>query len=83
VKNVSPIKSKLKRGYKITIPKSIREALNIKENSELEWRVEDQKIIIEPIKGDLMKLQSIIKIGAGDIDTDIEEARKKIAKNAI
>ncbi|QXJ35413.1 AbrB/MazE/SpoVT family DNA-binding domain-containing protein [Saccharolobus shibatae] len=38
------------RKYQITIPKEIREALGIKVGDRLIVRVEDGKIIIEPVK---------------------------------
>lgn len=36
------------RKFTLTIPKRVREELNIREGMEILWRVEDNKIILEP-----------------------------------
>lgn len=36
------------RKFTLTIPKRIRKKLNLREGMEIQWRVEDNKIIIEP-----------------------------------
>nr|MDO8079242.1 AbrB/MazE/SpoVT family DNA-binding domain-containing protein [Candidatus Freyarchaeota archaeon] len=36
------------RKFTLTIPKSVREELNIREGMEILWRVEGNKIILEP-----------------------------------
>ena len=36
------------RKFTLTIPKSIRKELNLREGMEIRWHVEDNKIIIEP-----------------------------------
>ncbi|MHA1210465.1 MAG: AbrB/MazE/SpoVT family DNA-binding domain-containing protein [Candidatus Freyarchaeota archaeon] len=40
--------SVVRRKFTLTIPMSIRKKLNIREGMEVQWRVEGNKIIIEP-----------------------------------
>ncbi|MEM2146070.1 MAG: AbrB/MazE/SpoVT family DNA-binding domain-containing protein [Candidatus Jordarchaeaceae archaeon] len=36
------------RKFTLTIPKRVREELNIREGMEMVWRIENNKIILEP-----------------------------------
>ena len=48
-------KTKVLSGYRITIPKEIREKFNIKIGDELEIVVESGKLLIPIIKEDLLR----------------------------
>ena len=62
--------------FQTTIPKKIREKLKLLVNDSLEWRVESGKIILEPLhKGFLLRKNSV-KIGDGNIDEDIAQAKR-------
>ena len=62
--------------FQTTIPKKIREKLKLLVNDSLEWRVEGGNIILEPLhKGFLLRKNSV-KIGVGDIDEDIAQAKR-------
>lgn len=62
--------------FQTTIPKKIREKLKLVVNDALDWRVEEGRIILEPLhKGFLLRRNSI-KTGPGDIDADIARAKR-------
>lgn len=46
---MKPEKSILKKRGQVTIPKNVRELLDLHEDDQLEMTVEDGKIIIEPV----------------------------------
>jgi AbrB family looped-hinge helix DNA binding protein len=61
--------------YQTTIPKTIREALGLSVKDALEWKVEKGKVTIYPAKRNFLKYRNAVKIGKGDIDSDIDTAR--------
>ncbi len=63
--------------YQTTIPKAVREKLGISVNDALEWVVEKGKVVVLPIHSDFLRFRGSVKTGAGDIDADIETARKR------
>ncbi len=79
------MRTTISTNFKTTIPKKIRKALDLHEKDTLEWRVENDKIVLTPIKNkfDIMALKGIVNIPPGDVKTDIELARKMIANEAI
>ncbi|RLA97512.1 MAG: AbrB family transcriptional regulator [Deltaproteobacteria bacterium] len=62
--------------YQTTIPKKIREAMNISIKDTIEWKIEDGKIVIVPLKKKFLDFKDSIKVGPGNIDNDIKLARK-------
>jgi len=71
--------------FKTTIPKKIRKALDLHEKDTLEWRIENDKIVLTPIKKNIsiMELKGVVNILPGDVKADIELARKMMANEAI
>ena len=65
--------------FQTTIPKKIRKELSISEHDTLEWNVEDGRIIITIPKNNFLKYKNSIRIGAGNIERDIAQARAKRA----
>jgi AbrB family looped-hinge helix DNA binding protein len=62
--------------FQTTIPKKIRTKLKLVVNDALDWRVEEGRIILEPLhKGFLLRKNSV-KTGPGDIDADIALAKR-------
>jgi len=41
--------STIQRRFTVTIPKEIREKLKLKEGMSLQWNVEEDKIIVQPV----------------------------------
>ncbi|MBW2596556.1 MAG: AbrB/MazE/SpoVT family DNA-binding domain-containing protein [Deltaproteobacteria bacterium] len=63
--------------YQTTIPKTIREDLNISINDTLEWNVENGKIVVLPMQKNFLKFRNAVKTGSGDIENDIKLSRKR------
>jgi len=65
--------------FQTTIPKKIREQLSLCVSDALEWKVEDGRIIVTSPKADFLKYKNSIQAGVGDIQEDIQQARRKRA----
>ncbi len=65
--------------FQTTIPKKIREQLSLSVSDALEWKVEDGRIIVTSPQADFLKYKNSIHVGEGDIQVDIQRARKKRA----
>ena len=65
--------------FQTTIPKKIREKLSLSVSDYLEWEVENGRIIVTSPQADFLKYKNSIHVGAGDIQDDIQQARKKRA----
>jgi AbrB family looped-hinge helix DNA binding protein len=62
--------------FQTTIPKKIREQLSLSVSDALAWEVKDGHIIVTFPKADFLKYKNSISIGTGDIQKDIQRARK-------
>ncbi len=62
--------------FQTTIPKKIREQLSLSVSDALAWEVEDGRIIVTSPKADFLKYKNSISVGTGDIQEDIQQARK-------
>jgi len=63
--------------YQTTIPKAIRENLNLSINDALEWKVENGKIVVLPTQKNFLKFRNTVKTGSGDIENDIKLSIKR------
>ena len=64
--------------FQTTIPKEIREGLNLSVKDLLEWKIDKKTVIITPAsKTDFLDYKNYIKTGHGSISTDIETARNR------
>ncbi|MGR3318036.1 MAG: AbrB/MazE/SpoVT family DNA-binding domain-containing protein [Candidatus Anammoxibacter sp.] len=70
------MKSKITSKYQITIPKEIRNRLNLSVADSLEWKFEKNKIFVEPANKPFLRYKGSIKIETGNIKKDILKARK-------
>ncbi|MDN3514420.1 MAG: AbrB/MazE/SpoVT family DNA-binding domain-containing protein [Candidatus Brocadia sp.] len=76
------MKSKITSKFQITIPREIRQKLHLSVSDSIEWKIEENRIFVEPADKPFLKYKGSIKIGAGNIKEDIREARKMwISKN--
>jgi len=76
-------KSKISKKFRLTIPRKIRENLNLSANDEIEWQVDNNRVVIYHSPLNILSLKNKVKIGAGDIDKDIELAKTTLAEEAI
>jgi len=68
--------------FQTTIPKKIREQLSLSVSDALEWEVEDGRIIVTSPQAHFLKYKNSIHVGEGDIEADIQRARKKRAERS-
>jgi antitoxin PrlF len=61
-----------------TIPKEIREFLKLKPNDRLFYLVEEGKVILKPLHGDILELRGCVR--AKEQPEDFDAVRGKIRK---
>jgi AbrB family looped-hinge helix DNA binding protein len=62
--------------FQTTIPKQIRESLNLSVKDMLEWKIVNGKIIVVPaVQAKFLNYKNSIKTGPGNILNDIQKAR--------
>ncbi len=69
--------------YQTTIPKAIRENLDLSINDIIEWKVEKGKLVGIPMQKRFLKFRNTIKMGRGNIRGDIKLARKRRAERYL
>ena len=69
------MKSTITSKYQTTIPKDIREQLKLSVHDAIDWKVEEGKVVVYPVRKDFLAYRNCVKVGAGDIRADIEQAR--------
>jgi AbrB family looped-hinge helix DNA binding protein len=72
--------SKITSKYQTTVPKRIRDKLKLHVADSLEWKIENDKVVVFPAGKEFLKYQSVIKVGSGDINVDIKKARESITE---
>ncbi|GJQ57266.1 MAG: AbrB/MazE/SpoVT family DNA-binding domain-containing protein [Candidatus Scalindua sp. AMX11] len=76
------MKSKITSKFQITIPKDIRDRLNLHVSDSIEWKIEKNRILVKPVNKPFLKYKGSIKIDSGNIKEDILKARKiRVLKN--
>ncbi|MEE9193373.1 MAG: AbrB/MazE/SpoVT family DNA-binding domain-containing protein [Thermodesulfobacteriota bacterium] len=70
------MKSKITSKYQITIPREIRDRLNLSVSDSIEWKIERNKILVEPVNKPFLKYKGSIKIKPGNIKEDILRSRR-------
>ena len=63
--------------FQTTIPKDIRENLNLSVSDIIEWKVERGKVFVSPVHKEFLKYRNSIKTGSGNISEDIRLARER------
>ena len=76
------LQSIITRKGQTTIPKEIRDFLNLKPNDKLFYIFEDSKVVLKPIHGDILQLRGSVppKERPADFEKIRQETRKKIAQ---
>lgn len=72
--------SKITSKYQTTIPSKIRRLLKIKVSDSVEWKLENGKVIVEPVENSFLKHRATVKTHSSDIRADIEKARNQIVQ---
>ncbi len=63
--------------FQTTIPKAVRENLKLSMQDILEWKIENGKVIVSPIKKKFLQHKNSITVGSGDIKEDIRIANER------
>jgi AbrB family looped-hinge helix DNA binding protein len=63
--------------FRTTIPKEVRERLNLSVYDTLEWKIYQGKILVQPVQKKFLEYRNKIKTGPGKIEEDIKQARKQ------
>jgi len=66
--------------YQTTIPKGIRSQLKLSVSDTLEWKIEAGKAIVSPVQTRFLEHRNSVRVGKGDIEKDIDFARKERAE---
>ncbi|TAL34028.1 MAG: AbrB/MazE/SpoVT family DNA-binding domain-containing protein [Spirochaetes bacterium] len=74
--------SKITDKFQITIPREIRELLKLSRNDSLEWKYKKGVVTVSPAKKSFLAFEGTVKTGPGDIERDIENAKRARAKGA-
>ena len=77
--------SVITRKGQTTIPKAIRTFLKLEPNDKLFYIVEDKKVVLKPLHGDILELRGSVqaKDQSTDFDKVLKITRKKVAKKII
>ena len=63
--------------FRTTIPKEVRERLNLSVYDTLEWKIYQGKIFVQPLQKRFFRHRNRIKTEPGQIEDDIQLARKQ------
>ena len=63
--------------FRTTIPKKVRERLNLSVYDTLEWKICQGKILVQPAQKNFLEYRNKIKTGPGKIEEDIKQACKQ------
>jgi AbrB family looped-hinge helix DNA binding protein len=66
--------------YQITIPKNIREKLKLSVHDTLEWKIEDDRVVVYPVQQRFLVYRNFVRVGPGEISEDIDQARMQLAE---
>jgi AbrB family looped-hinge helix DNA binding protein len=61
--------------FQTTIPKDVRDWLKLSVHDAVDWRIEEGKVTVYPVRKDFLQYRNRVKVGAGDVQADIEQAR--------
>lgn len=73
--------SKITSKYQTTIPKKIRSKFKLNVSDTIEWKIDGDKVIVEPSGKPFLKHKARIKVSPGNTKDDIHKARKIRAEN--
>ena len=74
------MQSSITSKYQITIPKGVREKLKLSVHDAIEWKIEDDKVVVYPVQQRFLQYRNSVQVGPGEIRDDIEEARANLAE---
>jgi len=77
--------SVITRKGQTTIPKEIRTFLKLEPNDKIFYIVEGEKVVLKPLRGDILELRGSVpaKDHPTDFDKVLKTVRKKVAKKIV
>jgi AbrB family looped-hinge helix DNA binding protein len=77
--------SVITRKGQTTIPKEIRTFLKLEPNDKIFYIVEGEKVVLKPLRGDILELRGSVpaKDQPTDFDKVLKTVRKKVAKKIV
>ncbi|HDG96690.1 MAG TPA: AbrB/MazE/SpoVT family DNA-binding domain-containing protein [Desulfobacterales bacterium] len=75
------LESTITRKGQTTIPKEIRRFLGLRPNDKLFYLIEDDKVILRPIQGDILEVRGAVK--PRKMPEDFEYIRKIVKKKIV
>jgi bifunctional DNA-binding transcriptional regulator/antitoxin component of YhaV-PrlF toxin-antitoxin module len=71
------MRSTIAAGFRSTLPKDVRERLNLSVSDVIDWQLKEGRVVVCPVRRNFLAYRNSVRVGAGDIRGDIEEARKQ------
>ncbi len=63
------MKSKITSKFQVNIPREIRTRLKLNISDSIEWKIEDGKVVVEPVGKPFLAYKGIVKVGPGIFET--------------
>jgi len=60
-----------------TVPREVREALDLREGDKLRWEIRGGRVAVTTERPSLLDLEGFIKNSSGNVVAEIAEARKR------
>jgi antitoxin PrlF len=75
----------LTKKWQTTVPKDIRNFLGLKPNDKILYLIEGKKVVLKPLKGNILNLRGSVKIKEKPIDFKKlrDDTRKKITQKIM
>jgi len=79
------LQSVITRKGQTTIPKEIRNLLNLKPNDKVFYIIEGQRVVLKPLHGDILELRGSVpsKELPADFETILKTTREKVSKKIV
>lgn len=77
------MESVITSNFQTTIPKVMLKHLKITVGDTLEWAIENGKVVVRPAHKNFLLHRNSIKVGSGNIKTDIKLSRKHQAERGL
>jgi len=74
------MKSTITSKFQTTIPRDVRERLKLTVHDTVDWRIEDGRVVVVPLRCDFLRHRNRIAVGVGEISADLAAARQAWAE---
>ena len=74
------MKSTITAKFQTTIPRDVRKRLKLTVHDTVDWRIEDDRVVVVPLRCDFLRHRNRISVGAGEVGDDLAAARQARAE---